>query len=70
MALTFDCSVIVLTFLQNPSQMALMGNIAAAFTACQAAQQGFTTRTDLPPLGSDAVSDLILHYHAFRSTAS
>jgi len=33
-----------------------MGNIEHGFNACRAAHEGFNSKANLPPLGSDAVS--------------
>ena len=35
-----------------------MGNIEHGFNACKAAHEGFKAVADLPPLGSDAVSEI------------
>ncbi|XP_076808289.1 talin-2-like isoform X3 [Clavelina lepadiformis] len=38
------------------AQQAFMGNIEHGFNACRAAHEGFNSKANLPPLGSDAAS--------------
>lgn len=44
--------------MQTAAQQAFMGNIEHGFNACRAAHEGFNSKANLPPLGSDAVRKL------------
>ena len=55
-------------FVQTAAQQAFMGNIQLGFNAVQSAQDDLDGRTDLPPIGSDAVNMIYCYFPQLLKT--